>query len=107
MEILTRELVQELLAIGESPCLSLYMTTHRSHPENLQDLIRFKNLVKQMEESLLRKYSSIEVQKHLEPFEALGNDNVFWNHVSDGLAVLSTVGLFKACRVAAYSCCFT
>jgi hypothetical protein len=95
MEILNRGLIQELLAIGQSPCLSLYMTTHRSHPENLQDIIRFKNLVKQMEESLLRKYSSIEVQKHLEPFKTLGNDNVFWNHTSDGLAVLSTVGLFK------------
>lgn len=95
METLTRELIQELLAIDQSPCLSLYMTTHRSHPENLQDLIRFKNLVKQMRESLLRKYSSIEVQKHLEPIEALGNDNDFWNHTSDGLAVLSTVGLFK------------
>jgi hypothetical protein len=95
MEILTRELIQELLAISQSPCLSLYMTTHRSHPENLQDIIRFKNLVKQMEKSLLRKYSSIETQKHLEPFKALVNDNVFWNHTSEGLAVLSTDGLFK------------
>lgn len=95
MEILTRELIQELLAISQSPCLSLYMTTHRSHPENLQDIIRFKNLVKQMEKSLLRKYSSTEAQKHLEPFKALVNDTVFWNHTSEGLAVLSTDGLFK------------
>jgi hypothetical protein len=99
MEILTRELIKELLAIDQSPCLSLFMTTHRSHPENLQDPIRFKNLLKQLEESLLQKYSADEAKKHIEPLEALGNDNDFWNHTSEGLAILSTVGLFKAIRL--------
>jgi hypothetical protein len=99
MEILTRELIKELLAIDQSPCLSLFMTTHRSHPENLQDPIRFKNLLKQLEESLLQKYSADEAKKHIESLEALGNDNDFWNHTSEGLAILSTVGLFKAIRL--------
>ena len=95
MDILTQELIQEILTAGQAPCLSLYMPTHRSHPENLQDIIRFKNLVKQMEESLLRRYSSPEVKKQLEPFDNLVNDTVFWNHTLDGLAVLSAVELFK------------
>ncbi|MBW6498242.1 MAG: hypothetical protein K0B09_07645 [Bacteroidales bacterium] len=99
MELLTKKLIQELLAIDQSPCLSLFMTTHRSHPENLQDPIRFKNLLKQLEESLLQKYSADEAKKHIEPLEALGNENDFWNQTSDGLAVLSTVGLFKAIRL--------
>lgn len=94
MELLTNELIRELLSIDKVPCLSLYMPTHRSHPERLQDVIRFKNLIRQMEESLLKKYSTSEVQKHMEPFEALINTDM-WNHTLDGLAVFSSNGLMK------------
>ena len=48
MELLTKEVIKELLNAGTAPCLSLYMPTHRTHPENLQDPIRFKNLVRQV-----------------------------------------------------------
>lgn len=99
MEILTRELIKELLSVGHTPCLSLYMTTHRSHPVNLQDPIRFQNLVKQLEESLLGQYSAIDVKKFLEPFETLGNDKQFWNHTLDGLAVLGSTEFFKVIRL--------
>ena len=95
MKLPNRELVQKLLSAEQEPCLSLYMPTHRSHPEKLQDPIRFKNLVKQMEASLLKKYSASEVQKHLEPIEALINDIDIWNHTLDGLAVFSAAGLFE------------
>src|SRR5690606_30370583 len=40
------------------PCLSVYQPTHRSHPDNRQDPIRFRNLVKAVEESLQQKYSN-------------------------------------------------
>jgi hypothetical protein len=95
MELLNKELIQELLAVDQATCLSLYMPAHRSHPENLQDPIRFKNLVKQLEESLMLKYSGSEAKKHLEPFEALFTDESLWNHTMDGLAVFSAPGLFK------------
>ncbi len=95
MELLTRELIQELLSVNRSPCLSMYMPTHSSHPENLQDPIRYTNLVKQLEESLLQQYSAIEVKKFLEPFETLSNNNQTWNYTLAGLAVFSTAGLFK------------
>ncbi len=99
MELLTNELIQELLAVNQSTCLSLYMPTHKKHPENLQDSILFKNLVRQMEESLMQKYSAAEVQKHLEPVKALVNDNDVWNHTLDGLAVFSAEGIFKVVRL--------
>lgn len=82
MELLTKELIQELLAADQAPCLSIYMPTHRKHPENLQDIILFKNLVRQIEKSLLQKYSVGEVQKHLEPLEALAADNNTWINVA-------------------------
>jgi hypothetical protein len=99
MELLTKELIQELLTADQSPCLSLYMPTHRKHPENIQDIILFKNLVRQLKISLLQKYSASEVQKYLEPFEDLADDNSIWKHAIDGLAVFSTTGLFKVVGV--------
>lgn len=99
MELLTKEFIQELLAAEQSPCLSLFMPTHKNHPENLQDIILFKNLVREMKESLLQKYSADETQKHLEPFESLAEDENFWNHTSEGLAVFSAEGLFKVVGV--------
>ncbi len=95
MELLNNGLMQEVRTASGSPCLSLYMSTHRSHPENLQDPIHYKNLVKQLEESLLKHYANPDVKSHLEPFEALSNDAGLWNHTLDGLAVLSAPGYFK------------
>ena len=95
MERITKDLVKQLLATDLTPCLSLYMPAHRSHPDNQQDPIRFKNLVKQLEESLLLKYSSAEAQKLLRPLEAMADDNDFWNHTSEGLGVFCANGFFK------------
>ncbi len=99
MELLTKELIEELLAVDQAPCLSIYMPTHRKHPENLQDIILFKNLIRQMKESMLQKYSESEVKKYIEPFETLAGDNNLWNQAFDGLAVFSATGLFKVVGV--------
>ena len=99
MELLTKDLIQELLSANQAPCLSLYMPTHQKHPENLQDIIIFKSLVRQMEESLAQKYSAGEVQKYLEPIkELVQNDNI-WNHTLDGLAVFSAEGMLRVVRL--------
>ena len=52
----------------EGPCLSLYQPTHRSHPENQQDPIRFKNLLRSLEQSLAEKYSKSEIDSLLKRF---------------------------------------
>lgn len=95
MELLTKELIKELLTVNQEPCLSLYMPTYRTHPESLKNPIRFKNLVSEMEKSLLQKYSADEVQEYLQPMEDLVIDDDFWNYTKDGLAVFSASGLFK------------
>jgi hypothetical protein len=99
MELLTKELILELLDVDQAPCLSVYMPTHRKHPDNLKDAIVFKNLVKDMKESLLQKYSSGEVIKHLEPFETLAEDHETWNNTFNGLAVFSAKDVFKVVGV--------
>lgn len=93
---LNKELLLELLAVTETPCLSLYMPTHRTHPENLQNSVRFKNLIKDLETSLLLKFSNAETQKHLEPLIELTSEEGFWNHTTGGLAIFSAPGFIKA-----------
>jgi hypothetical protein len=88
-----------LLDFPEPPCLSLYQPTHRHRPQNQQDLIRFRNLVKTLEESLHQKYPKREVKPLLEPFVALAADAAFWNHTLDGLAVLGGSDLFNVYRL--------
>ncbi len=95
MNLLTRDMMPELLSVNAGTCISLYMPTHRTHPDNLQDPILFKNLVKKLEQSLLQQYSASEATLLLEPFVALENDEEFWRHTLDGLAVLGTADTFK------------
>jgi hypothetical protein len=97
---LDKALLQELLAVSDSPCLSLYMPTHRTHPENLQDPVRFKNLMKKLEESLLQKYSNDEAQAYLAPLIELTQEESFWNHTALGLAIFSAPGYDKAVKLA-------
>jgi len=79
---------------AQAPCLSLYQPTHRHHPGNQEDPIRFRNLVKELEQSLGQKHSADEVTRLLEPFHALAADAEFWNHTLDGLAVFAAPGFF-------------
>ena len=92
---LSVESMNELTSVQQRPCLSLYQPTHRHHPENQQDPIQFRNLVKEAEASLRQKYPDVETRRLLEPFEALAQDDDFWNHTLDGLAVLGAPDLFR------------
>lgn len=91
--------LRTLRAEHEPPCLSLYLPTHRRHPENRQDPIRYRNLLKVLEESLLGQYSEGEADTLLDPFRTLGRDTDFWNHTWDGLAVLGAAGLFQVIKL--------
>lgn len=99
MTSLNKESLTELSTAHAAPCLSLYQPTHRRHPQNQQDRIRYGNLVKQLETSLLQTYSEPETRSFLRPFEALKKDDKFWNHTLDGLVVLSAPDLFRVFRV--------
>ncbi|MFO7824880.1 MAG: hypothetical protein R6V72_13150 [Cyclobacterium sp.] len=99
MQLITEKLIQDLLSIEQAPCLSLYMPTYRNHPDNRQDPIRFKNLLKEMEQSLLQKYSSDETKSFLAPLEEIAENLDFWNHSLDGLAVFSAKGLLELVKL--------
>lgn len=94
MNSLLHDYTTGILENPEPPCLSLYQPTHRRHPDNQQDPIRFRNLLKTLEQSLRENYSAHDARPLLQPFEALAQNHDFWNHTLDGLAVLAAPGVF-------------
>lgn len=98
MNVLTRHDVRRLLQPHTPPCVSLYQPTHRHRPDNQQDPIRFKNLLRTVETSLRQRYRGVD--DLLAPFRALGADGSFWNHTLDGLAVFGAPDTFRVFQVA-------
>lgn len=92
---LTTELLQEITKEKNGPCISFYMPTHRSHPENQKDVILFKNLIKQLKESLQQKYSELEILHIIKSFNSLSLNTSLWNKTQDGLAILSSSDYVK------------
>lgn len=87
--------LSELLDLkADGPYISLYQPTHRQHPENKQDPILFRNLVKQIEASLRSRDSKESITDMLAPFHELAANTGFWNHTPDGIAVFGASGFF-------------
>jgi hypothetical protein len=99
MDSLIDDFSSGMFSAPEPPCVSLYQPTHRHHPDNQQDPIRFRNLVKTIEESLRRKYATRDIRPLLEPFHTLADNEPFWNRTFDGLAVLGAPGTFRVYRL--------
>jgi len=95
------ESINKLLEKQVPPCISIYQPTHRRIRENEKDPLLFKNLLRQVETSLMKSYRSAEIRSLLKPLERLVTDSNFWNHQLDGLAVLSskeTLQIYKLPR---------
>lgn len=99
MEILDRPLAAGIPEAASPPCLSLYQPTHRHHPGNLQDPIRFRHLVGALNDSLLARYPAADAERLLEPFRTLADDHAFWNHTLDGLVILAARDVFRVYRL--------
>jgi hypothetical protein len=92
---LTTERLTRLVAPQVPPCISLYQPTHRRHPENQQDPIRYRNLLVEMETSLRKKYPTRQARTIMEKFQSLARDNRFWNYRTDALAIFSSPERFE------------
>lgn len=81
---------KDMIFQEKGPLISLYQPTHRSFPDNKQDPIVFKNLLRVIENSL-KQIESIEfIDSIMKPFYELKEDKFFWNNTSDGIAVLAS-----------------
>lgn len=99
MSILIYDFAAGILNNPKPPCLSLYQPTDRHHPGNQQDPIRFRNLLKDLEQTLRKNYPAHDPRDILRPFEELAQDHDFWNHTLDGLAVFAAPDLFRVYKL--------
>lgn len=95
MKLVTKEDIKQLVSLQGGTCISLYQPTHRNHPENQQDPVRFRQLIKRVEDSLQKTCSEAEIRSLLKPFEALLKDTDFWNHTPEGVVVFASPQTFQ------------
>jgi len=93
--MLSRSDLDELVAIGASPAISIYLPTHAAGREIRQDHIRLKNLLSSAAERLSPQRRKAEIEALLAPAEALVADNDFWRHQEQGLAVFLAPGFSR------------
>jgi hypothetical protein len=100
MDLFTTQHLHELIRHSQSPCVSVYMPTHRTGPEIREDSLRCKNLLQEAE-SRLREggMRSNEAKALLQPCRQLQADGEFWKNQSDGLAVFIAPELSATVRV--------
>ena len=92
MDTMTMEILKKIILSRHADwCVSLFMPTHRAGREMEQDPIRFKNLLREVEDRLVAKgLRSPEAREMLEAPRRLLKDTAFWQRQSDGLAVFFT-----------------
>jgi len=97
----TQEDFLELIDRPAAPSVSIYLATRRAGKETLQNPIRFKNLIRRVEERIRndRILERAEAEELLGPARALIDDTPFWQHQSEGLAFFLAPGFLRRHRV--------
>ena len=81
-------------------CISMYLPTHRVGAELQQDRIRLRQQMRQAENLLfLANVHAAEVEDLLEPIQALVDNEAFWLHPGDGLALFRSQDVFDLYRL--------
>ena len=96
--IATKDLVE--LGTTSGRAVSIFLPTARGGAEVRENPIRAKALIKEAEAGLKANGSSAEeAGEILGPLVALLDDDEFWRHLADGLALYAAQGFWRAYRV--------
>ncbi len=87
LQTLTPGHLQDLASVTSDCCVSILMQTHRSGRTTNQGPIRLKNLLKEAREKLTAVGHADDL---LEGLDSTTNNNEFWQHQGDGLAIYLT-----------------
>ncbi len=99
MATLTASRLTTILGYQEPPVFSVYMPTHRTHPDNAQDSALFRKLIGQFDSVKDDYLRDQAVQAIFDKFERLAEDYRFWQHTREGLAVFATRDSFDVYRL--------
>ncbi len=96
MNEFTREELQNLLAVQEEPCVSIFVPTHKTGSETQQANIRLKNLLREAESKLTNfGLKQQQIKEILKPAQKFVGDRLFWQHQQNGLAVFISPNMFR------------
>jgi hypothetical protein len=100
MDRLSKNEIKTLLEKHGSLCVSIFLPTSRGGLESQQDELRLRHQIRDTENRLLlENLRSTEIEKLLEPLNALLEDGEFWLHTIDGLAIFRTSEMFSYYRM--------
>jgi hypothetical protein len=99
LETLSLEAVRSLMQPHAPPCVSLYLPTHRTVPDNAVDLPTFRQFVGGLADGLSASHPRHEIERLLKPLHRLAVDDGFWEHSRDGIAVLASDGRARVFRL--------
>ncbi len=66
-----KEQLQKLATVRNSPCVTISLNTHRTHPGNKRDEVLLKNLINEAKERVIAEFEKRSVVSLLEKLEAL------------------------------------
>lgn len=99
-DLFRRKDVELLTDPREGPCVSVFLPTHRISPGREQDPLRLKNLLAEADARLVgRGLRTPTARELLAPALDLLDEQVFWQHQSDGLALFLAPGWWRPFRL--------
>ena len=93
-----KKTLQTLKRIQGDPCVSILLSTHRTHPANAQDPINLKNLVVQAEERLLKDYDKRHAWPVIEQIKSAVQE-IDHDTNLDGLCVFATADMSQVVKL--------
>jgi hypothetical protein len=100
MEKFTNDDLAALVQKDDFPSISLYMTIDQAGPAKRQNPIRYKTLLKSVEQQLLDLGLRMEdTQALLDPARRLVDDISLWRHLESGLVIFISPTVFRYYQV--------
>lgn len=85
---MTQQDIKRLQKISGYPCVSIFIPTHRTMPDRLQDFVRVKDLIGQAIELLLKEFPRGEVEPFMATLGALAG-KIDYTKTLDGIVIFA------------------
>ena len=92
---MNRHDLRAVKAVTSGPAVTITLPTHRTSPDNQQDPIRLRNLVREASDRLTADGGARPVQGVLDQLQRV-TDGIDFEHLLDGLAVYASEGFGRA-----------
>lgn len=95
MPDLGTDYLRSILAAAEAPCVSVYLATNKSYPDNQRDAAKYRDMVRAAEDALKTSYPVADAKSLADKLRHLADDAPFWAAAAGrGVAVLASPSRF-------------